>query len=72
MGKRFLFGFLILLIIATVVTAVAIASGNEKAVIAIDNSDLDPVKLENGTQERTAYEISALTAEFMPADEESV
>ena len=29
-------------------------------------------QLENGTQERTAYEISALTAEFMPADEESV
>ena len=51
MGKRFLFGFLILLVTATIVTAVAFASGNESALVAIDNSDLDPVKLANGTQE---------------------
>ena len=51
MRKQLLFALFVLLLTATLVTAVTFASSNESPVVALDNSDLDPVKLANGTQE---------------------
>lgn len=51
MRKQLLFALFVLLLTATLVTAVTFASSNESPVVALDNSDLDPAKLAAGTQE---------------------
>jgi len=51
MRKGYLFGFLALLAVATLVLTVTLVGGNKAAAVAVDNGALDPVKLANGTQE---------------------
>lgn len=51
MTKRILSVLLVLLVAVTAVSLAVMADDGEYTVKAIDNSDLDPVKLANGTQE---------------------